>query len=151
MKTMNQFFPGILLLGLMILSGCQKEGESGEDGEAKTGGGSGLIHSRTADGSGDAVRICIPVKSAYIERTEHRGGALSDTDFLSPDMVLEGVSSSSSAECDLFVSGTRWMPKLVGMAGKDRPAATVADLSGAALSSLLVASMDGYLPSSMSQ
>jgi len=103
------------------------------------------------DGLSDAVRVTIPVKSAYVARTEHRVGSISENETLSADSVLEGVSTGTGTDCDLLLSGTRWMPKLVSLssAGNDTP--TVADQGAAALGAVLMASMDGFLPDSLSR
>lgn len=106
---------------------------------------------RTVDGEGDAMKVSVPVESAFVERTEIRGGSLNADGALVSEKVLGGLSSDGGARCDLFLSGTRWMPKLVGMASKDRDRPTIADQGGAALGALLMASMDGYLPGSLSR
>ena len=106
---------------------------------------------RTSDGEGDATRVGVPVESAFVERTEIRGGSIEADGVLASEKVLGGLSSGDSSLCDLFLSGTRWMPKLVGMASKERELPTIADQGGAALGALLMASMDGYLPGSLSR
>lgn len=106
---------------------------------------------RNAAGAGDAIRVTLPVHSAFIERIEHRGGFLAPDASLAASEVFDGLPSSGGVPCDFFLSGTRWMPKLVAMRSPGTATPTLADEAGAALGALLAVTMDGYLPPRFSQ
>lgn len=117
--------------------------------------GNDAVISFSATGPGgmsDSVKVRIPVKDAHLPRLDYRNGFLSGNSSLDVHTVFDGIAASEGSKCDFYLSGTRWIPKLVSMAGSgERTPPTVADKVGAALGALLMASMDAYLPERFSK